>query len=204
MDIPEHPVYRATLQGDRDAFEDVIRSASRNLFAIAYAILQNRQEAEDVLQSAYASALRAIGSFEARSTLTTWLTRITINEALARRRVQQRRRKHLALRDVAGMLRSFDYARAVALEHARAGRPDVEAFLADALVEWYGLATNSFIKGYERGLGSAAIRPRDAATRERLLRILQVEKALYELRYELENRPGWVHVPLNGLLALLS
>ena len=129
---------------------------------------------------------------------------ITDFEGEPARPVEQRRRKHLALRDVAGMLRSFDYARAVALEHARAGRPDVEAFLADALVEWYGLATNAFIKGYERGLGSAAIRPRDAATRERLLRILQVEKALYELRYELENRPGWVHVPLNGLLALLS
>jgi len=129
---------------------------------------------------------------------------ITDFEGEPARPVEQRRRKHLALRDVAGMLRSFDYARAVALEHARAGRPDVEAFLADALVEWYGLATNSFIKGYERGLGSAAIRPRDAATRERLLRILQIEKALYELRYELENRPGWVHVPLNGLLALLS
>ena len=129
---------------------------------------------------------------------------ITDFEGEPARPVEQRRRKHLALRDVAGMLRSFDYARAVALEHARAGRPDVEAFLADALVEWYGLATHAFIKGYERGLGSAAIRPRDAATRERLLRILQIEKALYELRYELENRPGWVHIPLNGLLALLS
>ena len=129
---------------------------------------------------------------------------ITDFEGEPGRPVEQRRRKHLALRDVAGMLRSFDYARAVAFERACVGRPDLEALLTDALVQWYGLATRAFIEGYEGGLGSAARQPREVATRERLLHILQIEKALYELRYELESRPGWVHVPLNGLLALLS
>jgi RNA polymerase sigma-70 factor (ECF subfamily) len=86
---------RCCAAGDGEAVRHLVTANNQRLFRTAWSILKNRQEAEDVLQSAYASALRAIGSFEARSTLTTWLTRITINEALARRRVQQRRRKHL-------------------------------------------------------------------------------------------------------------
>lgn len=81
--------------GDAEAVRHLVTTNNQRLFRTAWSILKNRHEAEDALQSAYASALRAIGSFEGRSTLTTWLTRITINEALARRRVQQRRRKHL-------------------------------------------------------------------------------------------------------------
>lgn len=81
--------------GDAEAVRHLVTTNNQRLFRTAWSILKNRHEAEDALQSAYASALRAIGSFEGRSALTTWLTRITINEALARRRVQQRRRKHL-------------------------------------------------------------------------------------------------------------
>jgi maltose alpha-D-glucosyltransferase/alpha-amylase len=129
---------------------------------------------------------------------------ITDFEGEPARSLEQRRRKHLVARDVAGMLRSFDYARAVALERVRAGRPDLEGVLDEALGKWYELATEAFIAGHERGIGSAASWPRDPATRGRLLRILQIEKALYELRYELETRPNWVYVPLHGLLALVS
>jgi maltose alpha-D-glucosyltransferase/alpha-amylase len=129
---------------------------------------------------------------------------ITDFEGEPARPLEQRRRKHLVARDVAGMLRSFDYARAVALERVRAGRPDLEDMLDGALAEWYQLATEAFLAGHERGIGSAASWPRDAATRGQLLRILQVEKALYELRYELESRPNWVYVPLHGLLELMS
>lgn len=86
---------RCCAGGDAQAVRHLVTTNNQRLFRTAWSILKNRQESEDVLQSAYASALRAIGSFEGRSALTTWLTRITINEALARRRVQERRRKHL-------------------------------------------------------------------------------------------------------------
>src|SRR2546423_15630327 len=59
MDAPEHAIYRAAIQGDRDAFEMVIRSTSRNLFAIAYGILQNREEAEDVVQDTFVKAWKS-------------------------------------------------------------------------------------------------------------------------------------------------
>ena len=86
---------RCCARGDADAARHLVTTNNQRLFRTAWSILKNRHESEDVLQSAYASAFRAIGSFEGRSALTTWLTRITINEALARRRVQERRRKHL-------------------------------------------------------------------------------------------------------------
>jgi RNA polymerase sigma-70 factor (ECF subfamily) len=56
MDAAEHAIYRAAIQGDRDAFESVIRSTSRSLFAIAYGVLQNREEAEDVVQDTFVKA----------------------------------------------------------------------------------------------------------------------------------------------------
>jgi len=68
---------------------------NQRLFRAAFAILGNRAEAEDVVQSAYLRAFAAIRSFEGRSSLSTWLTRITINEALGRVRATKRRRAHL-------------------------------------------------------------------------------------------------------------
>src|SRR5438477_3838692 len=56
MDSHEHAIYRAAIQGDRDSFEMIIRSSSRNAFAIAYGILQSREEAEDVVQDSLVKA----------------------------------------------------------------------------------------------------------------------------------------------------
>ena len=81
--------------GDVDAVRHLVTANNQRLFRTAWSILKNRQETEDALQSTYANALAAIGRFEARSSLTTWLTRIAINEALMRRRMLERRRKHL-------------------------------------------------------------------------------------------------------------
>jgi RNA polymerase sigma-70 factor (ECF subfamily) len=68
---------------------------NQRLFRAAWAILRNRAEAEDAVQSAYLRALAGIAGFEGRSSLSTWLTRIAINEALMRVRAAKRRRAHL-------------------------------------------------------------------------------------------------------------
>ena len=86
---------RCCADGDASAVRHLVSANNQRLFRTAWSILRNRQEAEDVLQSCYAKSLQAIGSFEGRSSLTTWLTRIAINEALARKRVQERRRRSL-------------------------------------------------------------------------------------------------------------
>jgi RNA polymerase sigma-70 factor (ECF subfamily) len=86
---------RCCASGDVAAVRHLVTANNQRLFRTAWSILKNRHEAEDVLQSCYTKALPAIGRFEGRSSLTTWLTRIAINEALARRRNQERRRKYL-------------------------------------------------------------------------------------------------------------
>jgi len=88
---------------DRDAIVEVITANNRRLFRTAWSILKNRTEAEEAVQSAYMQAFAAISRFEGRSTLSTWLTRIVVNEALGRRRAEERRRRRLEEKGVAVM-----------------------------------------------------------------------------------------------------
>ncbi len=80
---------------DAGALRLLVTAHNQRLFRAAWSVLKNRLEAEEVVQASYAKAIAAIGSFEGRSSLATWLTRITLNEALGRRRAQRRRQKYL-------------------------------------------------------------------------------------------------------------
>lgn len=88
MDSNEHATYRAAIQGDRDAFEMIIRSSSRNLFAIAYGILQNREEAEDVVQDTLIKAWKSRWRVRDPEKFPAWLSTIARHRArdFARRR----------------------------------------------------------------------------------------------------------------------
>jgi RNA polymerase sigma-70 factor (ECF subfamily) len=88
MDSNEHATYRAAIQGDRDAFEMIIRSSSRNLFAIAYGILQNREEAEDVVQDTLVKAWKSRWRVRDPEKFPAWISTIARHRArdLARRR----------------------------------------------------------------------------------------------------------------------
>src|SRR3954453_19947147 len=86
---------------DRRAIEHVITANNQRLFRTAWSILKHRAEAEEAVQAAYLSAFANIGTFEGRSSLSTWLTRIVVNEALGRRRAEERRRRHLEQEGVA-------------------------------------------------------------------------------------------------------
>jgi maltokinase len=105
----------------------------------------------------------------------------------------ERRRKRSPLRDVAGMLRSFAYAAsASALQR---DRPAPEG--------WEERARESFLAGYLEAVDAALMPPGEAATRT-MLSIFELEKAVYELRYELNNRPDWVSIPVAGIVRLLE
>src|SRR5690349_7099115 len=78
---------------DRNASRFVIAANRRPLFRAAWSTLNSRSEAEEAVQAAYLSAFASIAGFEGRSSLSTWLTRIVINEALGRRRAEERRRR---------------------------------------------------------------------------------------------------------------
>lgn len=80
---------------DEGAVRVVMARNNQRLFRAAFSILGNRAEAEDSVQSAYLRAFAAIGTFAGRAALSTWLTRIAINEALGRRRAARRRQAQL-------------------------------------------------------------------------------------------------------------
>jgi RNA polymerase sigma-70 factor (ECF subfamily) len=99
----------------------VISSNNQRMFRTAWSVLRNRAEAEECVQAAYLSAFAAIGSFEGRSALSTWLTRIVLNEALGRRRAEERRRRHLEGKGVAVL---DDYREAL-MRGSQSDTPDV-------------------------------------------------------------------------------
>ena len=111
-----------------------------------------------------------------------------------------RRAKSSPLRDVAGMLRSFNYLRWSALKRVAHDADDL-AKLGPAAAELERATREAFIASYEKTMAtSASAAPLDTG----LLALFELEKALYELRYELNNRTDWAQVPLQGILALVG
>jgi RNA polymerase sigma-70 factor, ECF subfamily len=106
---------------DRGAIKHVISSNNQRLFRTAWSILKSRPDAEEAVQAAYLSAFSKIASFEGRSALSTWLTRIVVNEALGRRRAEERRRRHLEQEGVA----LLDNYREALMGGSNAEAPDV-------------------------------------------------------------------------------
>jgi RNA polymerase sigma-70 factor (ECF subfamily) len=88
-------VARLCAARDAHAVRHVLTANNQRLFRTAWSILGDRSEAEEAVQAAYVSAFAAMDRFEGRSALSTWLVRITVNEALGRKRAQRRRRAHL-------------------------------------------------------------------------------------------------------------
>ncbi len=111
------------------------------------------------------------------------------------RSMAERRQKNLPYKDVAGMLRSFDYAANATLlaEHTH----NVE--VSDLFHQWSTQTAAVFLKTYLQ----TAVLEDSAATTHNLIRFYQLEKALYEICYEAQQRPDWLFIPIRGLLAVL-
>ena len=120
------------------------------------------------------------------------------------RPLAERRTKHSPLKDVAGMLRSFNYAAYAALFDATAAHPGDVARLESSVREWERDTHAAFLAGSEKTISGCAVYPIDSTHAHGLINLFTLEKALYELRYELNNRPDWVAIPLKGILALLE
>jgi maltose alpha-D-glucosyltransferase/alpha-amylase len=131
---------------------------------------------------------------------------ITDFEGEPGRTIEERHAKHSPLRDVAGMLRSFSYVSAVAANHATSERP-ADRHRAGPLVQaWEEDATAAFLKGYRLALALTDNRvlPSAVGAADRLIGFFVIEKALYELRYEMGNRPDWLSIPLFSLIRTLE
>jgi maltokinase len=109
------------------------------------------------------------------------------------RTLVERRRKRSPLRDVAGMLRSFAYAASASRILHGTPAPD----------GWEDEVRTAFLEGYLATVDQQLLPPGQAAV-ARLIAVFELEKAVYELRYELDNRPDWASIPVAGILRLLD
>ena len=135
-------------------------------------------------------AIRSHGDYHLGQTLRTpdrWV--ILDFEGEPARPLRDRRRKRSPLRDVAGMLRSFAYAASAMGPGAPEG--------------WEARARATFLEGYARSVEPSLL-PAGQAAMDKLLSIFELEKAIYELRYEMNNRPDWVPIPVAGIERLLE
>ena len=119
------------------------------------------------------------------------------------RTLEERCAKHSALRDVAGMLRSFDYARHAALHQSGASGTELDR-LAPVARHWEQSMREGFLKTYGQVVveGKLYAGAADFEAAASLIDLFELEKAFYELRYEMDNRPDWIGVPLVGIAGL--
>jgi maltose alpha-D-glucosyltransferase/alpha-amylase len=125
-------------------------------------------------------------------------------EGEPRRPLEERRRRAPAARDVAGLIRSIDYSATAALERALKVAPDETGKLAAALDSWCERATTAFLAAYKECMTDARLWPADPKAADDMLNFFLLEKAFYEIEYELAHRPDWLRVPLAGTLRILS
>ena len=118
------------------------------------------------------------------------------------RALAERRAKQSPLKDVAGMVRSFSYAAFVALTKYTSRRPEDYAQLESWARLWETSVVGEFLRSYREVIAESHIVPAARKDFETLLDVYMLDKALYEMVYELNNRPAWIRIPLNGILSL--
>lgn len=118
------------------------------------------------------------------------------------RPIEERRGKVCPLKDVGGMLRSFNYAAQAVLKQ----RQTVTATDVGLMAEWEGAVRASFLDGYRSVArpGEAVFLPATWEASLKVIRVYELEKALYELRYEMRNRPDWLSIPMQGIRGLVQ
>ncbi|MFN3656600.1 MAG: maltose alpha-D-glucosyltransferase [Pseudolabrys sp.] len=125
-------------------------------------------------------------------------------EGEPRRPLEERRRKAPPARDVAGFLRSIDYAVTTAIDRERNLEPEERSVLTNHIRAWGARLTAAYWECYSETIAGTALWPTDESQTAALLDVFLLEKSFYEIEYELTNRPSWLHIPLEATLRLLD
>jgi maltose alpha-D-glucosyltransferase / alpha-amylase len=120
------------------------------------------------------------------------------------RSLAERRAKSTPLKDVAGMLRSLEYAAWAALFRLLEHEADPFSKLLPSALAWREAAQDAFLRCYIETMGDCPSWPADRAEADRLLKLFTLDKALYEIGYEAANRPSWLRIPVAGLRTVLD
>ena len=187
-----------------------LKSLDPEIRAEAEEVLGMKNEILNILKQVYSrkidvNKIRIHGDFHLGQVLFTGKDFLILDfEGEPSRSYSERRLKYSALRDVAGMIRSFHYAAFGSLFLDNQIRKEDITVLLPYVEQWYHYMSGFFIKSYMEKVGNSAIVPDNAADLETLLQTYLLQKAIYELNYELNNRPDWVIVPLRGIKAIVE
>ena len=160
--------------------------------------LSQRFPAQDLGLGQAFQKIRVHGDYHLGQTLKTTAGFALIDfEGEPAKSLEERRQKQCALKDVAGMIRSFEYATHTAIE--RTGSASDTRLSASGLRE-------AFVEGYlaRAMVGGATFLPSAPDSLTSWVAFFELEKALYEVEYEVNNRPAWVHIPLRGVMRILQ
>ncbi len=185
---------------------EAARQGARHVLELENAILARFQRVAE--RRLTGMRIRCHGDYHLGQVLYTGKDFVIIDfEGEPARPLSERRLKRSPLRDVAGMLRSFHYACCVALASQMASGmvtperlPLVEAWTR----VWHRWVSATFLRAYLASMGPLPLVPADRDGLNVLLEAFILEKAVYELGYELNNRPDWVNIPLRGILEILE
>ncbi len=120
------------------------------------------------------------------------------------RSLTARQIKQCPFKDIAGMLRSFHYAIYMGQLENEPKIPESAGLLKPWLDTWYEVVQKAFVNSYLKTAHGASFIPKEERQINDLLSVYTIEKAIYEADYEFNNRPDWLHIPLNGLKKILN
>jgi len=191
-----------------DLLKESLAQLPDDLVELAALLLSRRRDVLDRFRSFGGEELRAQkirihGDYHLGQVLRVKTDYVIIDfEGEPARPLSERRSKQSPLKDVAGMLRSFGYAAYSTLMNYTTRRPEDLTRLEPWAQLWERSSAAEFLRAYRETTQAVEFLPPDRDVFRRLLDVHLLDKALYELRYELNNRPTWVRIPLMGLLSL--
>ncbi len=178
------------------------RSEAREVLAAEKEILAREKRLLDRRTSA--AKIRIHGDYHLGQLLYTGKDFVILDfEGEPARPLSDRKMKRSALRDVAGMMRSFQYAAYAALWQPAMRKEDVP-FLERWADLWYRHTSSVFLQSYLHTTASAIFIPKNSEDFQIMLEAYLLDKAVYEIAYELNNRPNWVIIPIRGIKHILQ
>jgi maltose alpha-D-glucosyltransferase/alpha-amylase len=191
------------LQSNLRKLPDQIIADARDVLAAEQDLMASQKRI--VEKKITATKIRIHGDYHLGQVLFTGKDFVIIDfEGEPSRAASERRLKRSPLRDVAGMIRSFHYAAYSALLQRGNIRAEDVSLLEPWIEPWYRRVSGTFLDSYLMTVGGAGFVPGDESEREVLLETLLLDKAVYELGYELNNRPDWTIIPIRGIKQILN